>query len=74
MGVIAKGIPKGCQGLFTPVALGYPLSVFNYNSMLKQGGGWCRPQHARLKPRGARSAIPLSIHFDVGDPKCDCTR
>jgi len=28
MGVIAKGIPKGCQDLFTPVSLGYPLSVF----------------------------------------------
>jgi len=30
MGVIAKGIPMGCQGLFTPVSLGYPLSVFQY--------------------------------------------
>ena len=36
MGVIAKGIPRGCQGLFTPVSLGYPLSVFNKNSTLKQ--------------------------------------
>ena len=35
MGVIAKGIPRGCQGLFTPVSLGYPLSVFNKNSTLK---------------------------------------
>ena len=32
MVVIAKGIPRGCQGLFTPVSLGYPLSVFNKNS------------------------------------------
>ena len=32
--VIAKGIPRGCQGLFTPVSLGYPLSVFNKNSTL----------------------------------------
>ena len=31
MGVIAEGIPRGCQGLFTPVSLGYPLSVFNKN-------------------------------------------
>ena len=31
MGVIAKGILRGCQGLFTPVSLGYPLSVFNKN-------------------------------------------
>ena len=38
MGVIAaaKGIPKGCQGLFTHVSLGYPLSVFNKNSTLKR--------------------------------------
>jgi len=34
MGVIAKGIPRGYQGLFTPVSLGYPLSVFNANSTL----------------------------------------
>ena len=35
MVVIAKGIPRGCQGLFTPVSLGYPLSVFNKNSTFK---------------------------------------
>jgi len=29
MGVIAKGIPRGCQGLSTPVSLGNPLSVVN---------------------------------------------
>jgi len=29
MGVIAEGILRVCQGLFTPVSLGYPLSVFN---------------------------------------------
>jgi len=34
MGVIAKDIPRGGQGLFTPVSLGYPLSVFNKNSTL----------------------------------------
>ena len=39
MGVIAKGIPRGCQGLFTPVSLGYPLSVFNKNSTLKTLSG-----------------------------------
>jgi len=36
MGVIAKGIPRGCQGLFTPVSLGYPLLVFNKNSTLEE--------------------------------------
>ena len=35
MGVIAKGIPRGCQTLLTPVSLGYPLSIFNKNSTLK---------------------------------------
>jgi len=36
MGVIAEGILRGCQGLFTPVSLGYSLSVFNKNSTLKK--------------------------------------
>ena len=36
MGIITEGIPRGCQGLFTPVSLGYPLSVFNKNSTLRQ--------------------------------------
>jgi len=36
MGVIAKGIPRGCQGLFTPVSLGYPLSVFNKKTLLSK--------------------------------------
>jgi len=35
MGVIPEGILRGCQGLFTPVSLGYPLSVFNKNSTLE---------------------------------------
>jgi len=36
MGVIAKGILRGCQGLFTPVPLGYPLSVFNKKTLLSK--------------------------------------
>jgi len=36
MGVIWEGILRGCQSLFTPVSLGYPLSVFNKNSTRKQ--------------------------------------
>jgi len=36
MGVVAEGIPWGCQGLFTPVSFGYPLSVFNKKSTLKE--------------------------------------
>jgi len=42
MGVIAKGIPRGCQGLFNPVSLGYPLSVFNKNSTLERTNGMIR--------------------------------
>jgi len=37
MGVIAEGILRVCQGLFTPVSLGYLLSVFNKNSTLMDG-------------------------------------
>jgi len=48
MGVITEGIPRGCQGLFTPVSLGYPLSVFNKNSTLK--GIWYQ-QNQRAKER-----------------------
>jgi len=36
MGVIAEGSLRGCQGLFTPMSLGYPLSFFNKNSTIKQ--------------------------------------
>ena len=38
MGVTVEGIPRGCQGLFTPVSMGYPLSVFNKNSTLIETG------------------------------------
>jgi len=31
----AEGIPRGYQGLFTPLSLGYPLSVFNKKFTLK---------------------------------------
>jgi len=36
MADIAEGILRCCQGLFTPVSLGYPLSVFNKNSNFKK--------------------------------------
>ena len=35
-GVIAEGIPKVFQGVPTHAYLGYPLSVFNKNSTLKE--------------------------------------
>jgi len=61
MGVIAKGIPRGCQGLFTPVSLGYPLSVFNKNSTLKKReiskesarGSWLREANVWVSAKGA---------------------
>jgi len=31
---MAKGIPRVCKHVVTPVSLGYPLSVFNKNSTL----------------------------------------
>ena len=40
--IIAKGIPRGYQGLFTPMSLGYPLSVFYKNSTLKKKGIHCQ--------------------------------
>ena len=43
MGVIAEGILRGYQGLFTPVSLGYPLSVFNKNSTLQEIGSVAGP-------------------------------
>jgi len=31
-----EGIPRVCQGVVTPVSLGYSLSLFNKNSTLKE--------------------------------------
>jgi len=57
MCVIAKGIPRGCQGLFTPVSLGYPLSVFNKNSTLKPK---TKNKNKRKKERTLHSFIQES--------------
>ena len=75
MGVIAEGILMGCQGLFTPVSLGYPLSVFNKHSTLKEtcvvytvvGGLECG--------HGCVTCIRLSGSIDSRinyAPKCVC--
>jgi len=70
MGVIAKGILRGRQGLFTPVSLGYPLSVFNKNSTLnprrerQSGRGHCEtvtraPRHTQASGDcGTPSEVP----------------
>ena len=56
MGVIEKGIPRGCQGLFTPVSLGYPLSVFNKKTVLSNPDAcW---EHVVVK----RASVPLGTH------------
>jgi len=58
MGVIPKGIPRGCQGLITPLSLGYPLSVFNKNSTLT---------HTRVDPQPHMPYVifrNMSPHFD----------
>jgi len=57
MGVIAKGILRGCQGLFTPVSLGYPLSVFNKNSTLNGGK---KEKTFSLSFHNARHGHPLN--------------
>ena len=46
MGVIAEGILRGCRGFFTPVSLGYPLSVFNkklYSQILSNNFQFLNP-------------------------------
>ena len=62
MGVIAKGIPRGCQGLFTPVSLGYPLSVFNKNSTLKE------PAHKRQLISTVYASPLMTPTTDLGLP------
>jgi len=62
MGVIAEGILRGCQGLFTPVSLGYPLSVFNKNSTLKQTKSLT---NVCLEGNQQRVQNPMEINFVV---------
>jgi len=59
MGVIAEGILRGCQGLFTPVSLGYPLSVFNKNSTLKGEGNSLRKQETRTETYANSTCFPM---------------
>jgi len=54
MGVIAKGILRGCQGLFTPVSLGYPLSVFNKNSTLNTAKWKLKRESSRKSSKDQR--------------------
>jgi len=69
MGVIAKGILRGCQGLFTPVSLRYPLSVFNKNSTLKDTHNTHAQNHRRTDTHSHhRDTIKnrfIKIHVDM---------
>jgi len=58
MGVIVEGIPRGYQGLFTSVSLGYPLSVFNKTPTLKP-----LLSEGSLRPKGFTTQIKLSKDF-----------
>jgi len=57
MGVIAKGIPRGCQGLFTPVSLEYQLSVFNKNTTFNDSGTVTIPQYQFNKTKEHRNEV-----------------
>jgi len=70
MGVIAEGIPRGCQGLFTPVSLGYPLSVFNKNSTLKDRTSFPQKSPSRVH---MRTMMALRLFAENG-PFGSCAR
>jgi len=61
MGIIAEGMLRGCQGLFTPVSLGYPLSVFNKKSTLN--GKRCHPLTSVFD---GNSTFKMTVHRDTG--------
>ena len=63
MGVIAEGILRGCQGLFTPVSLGYPLSVFNKNSTLKQTN-----KRTNISPQGDARVMEIVLQVMMPGP------
>jgi len=66
MGFIAEGILRGCQGLFTTVSLGYPLSVFNkklYSQRLRR-------KHLKLY---SHTTIRYQINSTFKKTKADAT-
>jgi len=54
MGVLAEGILRGCQDLFTPLSLGYPLSVFNKKLSKTRG----HKHRGETSPSGRAAATP----------------
>jgi len=84
MGVIAEGILRGCQGLFTPVSLGYPLSVFNKNSTLKHITVAAKNIHNHGPHRGLRRILKIwpsttadqvvsCVHNSLLTQRCDAS-
>ena len=68
MGVTAEGILRGYQGLFTPVSLGYPLSLFNKNSTLKHT---VQELYLSFINNLIELCLPRNVQFD--DSACNCT-
>jgi len=72
MGVIAKGILRGCLGLFTPVFLGNPLSVFNkklYSQDKKKSKKMKKEERGRKKRGGGKKTgggVGLGVQRSVG--------
>jgi len=60
MGVIVEEIPRGCQGLFTPVSLGYPLSVFNKDSTLNP---W--DTHYQFSIKALLLKLQFKLHISI---------
>jgi len=71
MGVIAEGIVRGCQGLFTPVSLRYPLSVFNKNSTLKERKKLLKsiPAQRRINEISRQKSF---IQMEMSNPRISC--
>jgi len=69
MGVLAEGILRGCQDLFTPLSLGYPLSVFNKKLSKTRGhnhrGETSPSGRAAATPKNWRAAAPTRFVFVV---------
>jgi len=71
MGVIAEKIPRGCQGLFTPVSLGYPLSVFSKNSTLMKNQRFFVKGPSNLQIRLEQIVKPESLQTRNFQNRCD---
>jgi len=74
MGVIAKGILRDCQGLFTPVSLGYPLSVFNKKTLLSSALRKRQFQRVHLRMQFGPICVCVSLQIQVPLFECGSIR